>query len=245
MSVRHLKRIIKMIGRGNALQEWRDHLLNPLTADFLLNEDHSVTLLQLAIADIGEGKTDFTAAFARLATHFAVPVQEADLLRCLRATLQILVIQSIVYGNHHWITTPAIKEIERLSIKLRTALFRPLHQEVQLEDGKISMDMCIHLASLLDKAAHVQTLRGALIRQLSTLASSIPSVLPFRHYNPHNSSHIKNATDLLAKLHPDIHYMTGMAFALVMNPFPSTTTSQVPPPEYVTEKVAEMALMEV
>ncbi|KAI4166556.1 MAG: hypothetical protein LQ343_007958 [Gyalolechia ehrenbergii] len=234
-----------MIDRGNAPQEWRDHLLNISTADFLLEEDQSVSLLQSAIANIQEGETDFTTAFARLATHFAVPVQESDLLRCLRATIQILVIHSIVYGDYRWITTSAIKEIERLSIRLRRALFKPLHQEISLEDGKVSMDICMHLASLLEKAALVQTLRGALIRQLNTLANLIPSALPFRHYNPDNANHIKNASNLLAKLHPDIHYVTGMAFALVMNPLPSTTRHQVAPPEYRTEKEAEVALIEI
>lgn len=244
MPLGYLKRITKMVGRGNALQEWREHLLNASTADFLLNEDHSVHLLQSAIANIEEG-TDSLTAFARLATHFAAPVQERDLLRCLRATIQILVIHSITYGDFHWMGTPAIKEVERLSIRLRALLFKPSPPARPLEDGKVSMDNCIHLASLLDRAAAMNSLRGAIIRQLYTLANLIPSALPFRHYNPANTFHIKNAANLLARLHPDVHCMAGMAFSLVMNPIPFSARIEISPPEYETEKEAECCLVDI
>lgn len=96
-----LRRVTKMLGRGNALHKWRDHLLNPVTADFLLGEDSSVILLQSTISNIKPSNTSFATAFARLATHFAAPNQERDLLRYLRATLQILVIYSIVSEDHY------------------------------------------------------------------------------------------------------------------------------------------------
>lgn len=231
MSLRCLKRVAKMLGRGNALQEWREHLLNTSTSDFLLDEDHAVPLLQSAIANIEESNTDFATAFARLATHFSAPFEEKDLLRYLRATLQVLVIYSITYGDLRWTTTPSIKEIERLSIRLGTLLSRPPHHGMPLEDGKVSMDICMHLATLLDQAAAMSSLRGAIIRHLYSLANLILSTLPFRHYNPDDKNHIKNATNFLTKLYPDVHYMTGMAFALVINPVPSST------PEYETEKM--------
>ncbi|KAL8805693.1 MAG: hypothetical protein Q9182_001837 [Xanthomendoza sp. 2 TL-2023] len=231
-----------MLNRGNMLQEWQDHLLNPSTADFLLNEDHSVPMLQAAIANIEDGTTDFAHAFARLATYFAAPMQETDLIRCLRATLQILVLYSIVHGDHQWTTTQAIKKIERLGVSLGRLLFQPL---VPREDGKVCMEICLSLASLFDKAAAAYTLRGAIIRELNTLTNVTQLSLPFRHYDPENSTHIKNAADLLTKLHPDLHSIIGMAFTLVMHPVSSEPRYKDFPPVYEEEQVAENPLIEI
>ncbi|KAL8740321.1 MAG: hypothetical protein Q9190_006966, partial [Brigantiaea leucoxantha] len=230
--------------KGNALYEWRDHLLNVSTANFLLKEDRVVPKLQSTIANIEDG-IKFSTAFARLATRFAVPREDKDLLRCLRATLQILIIYSMTYGDHYWTTSPAIKEIKRLSIRLQTLLFKNLRQEIPLEDKNASIDTYVYLASLLDKAVAMYSLHRAIIRQLYKVANLIPLALPFRQYKPDDAMHVKNATSLLTKLYPETHYMTGMAFALVINPIPSNTRYKDSPPKYELEKEEECCLIDI
>lgn len=69
--------------------------------------------------------------------------------------------------------------------------------------------------------------------------------MPFQHYDPENKLHIRNAANLLAKLFPDTYYMTGMAFALIINPVLSCVGYEVPPPKYQIEKENECPLVEI
>ena len=231
-----------MLRGGNTVQEWRHHLLNASTADFLLSEDPVVESLQTTIAKFDES-TSFGTAFACLATHFAVPYQDKDLFRCLRATVQILVIYSITSGDHRWISMPPARELARLSSELGTFVFKPTEAPVQ--EGTLTMENCVRLASLLDTAATLNALRAKILRHLSTLATFLPSKAPFRHYNPDNTYHTRSATNLLTKLYPDSNYMVGMAFALVMNPVISSDVYKDIPPPYSDENHSAKPLIEV
>lgn len=226
------------------MQEWRDHLLNASTADFLLSEDPVVESLQTTIAKFDES-TSFGAAFAHLATHFAVPHQDKDLFRCLRATVQILVIYSITSGDHRWISMPVARELARLSSELGAFVFKPMVTEAPVQEGTLTMKNCVRLASLLDTAATLNSLRAKILRHLSTLATFLPSMAPFRHYNPTNTYHTRSAAHLLTKLYPDSNYMVGMAFALVMNPVISSDVYKDIPPPYSPENHSAKPLIEV
>ena len=103
----------------------------------------------------------------------------------------------------------------------------------------------MHLASLLNKAAAVSSLREAIIRHLCTLTNLISSALSLRHYNSKNINHIKNATNLHTKLYSNVHYMTGMTFALVMNSISFSAKYEVAPLEYEWENKADCFLIDI
>ena len=101
------------------------------------------------------------------------------------------------------------------------------------------------MASLLERQSALNIIRAKIIRHLYSLADLIPPVTPFTHYNPQSSSDTKNAVDLLTKLGPDSHYVTGMAFALVMNPVPSNAEMKISLETYFDEKEEGDLLLEV
>ncbi|KAL8858441.1 MAG: hypothetical protein Q9178_005122 [Gyalolechia marmorata] len=241
---RFVSGVSRMLRGGNAVQEWREHLLNASTANFLLNEDPVVEFLQTSIAKLDES-TSFAAAFARLTTYFAVPYQDKDLFRYLRASVQILVIYSITSGDHQWISAPAARELGRLGSDLGSFVFKPQITKAPVEEGAFSINNCMHLASLLETSATLNILRAKIIRNLSTLATLLPPTAPFRPYDPSNTYHTWNAANLLAKLYPDSNYMVGMAFALVMNPLVSGALYKDVPPAYSPKSDGDRPLIEV
>ena len=236
----------KMLRGGNSVQEWREHLMKASTADFLLNEDPVVESLQTTIAKLDEG-VSFATAFAGLVSYFAVPYQDKDLFRCLRASVQILVIYSITSGDHRWIRSPAARELGRLGTELGTSIVTPLPvTEAPLEDGSTPMDRFAQLTYLLDAVAKLTVLRAKIIHHLYTLATLIPPTAPFRHYDQSNTYHTWSAANLLTKLYPDSNYMVGMAFALVVNPATSSDLlCQDVPPVYCPNSESEKPLVEV
>ena len=100
----------------------------------------------------------------------------------------------------------------------------------------MSIDNYIYLASLLEQQLTINILRTKIIRYLYSLVYIVLLVTPFTYCNPQSSSDTKNTVDLLTKLDPNTHYVTGMAFALVMNPVSSGVDAENPFEIYQEEK---------
>lgn len=204
------------------MQEWREHLIKASIADFLLNKDPVVESLQTIIAKLNEG-VSFATAFAGLVSYFAVLYQDKDLFRCLRASVQILVIYSITSGDHRWIRLPAARELGRLGTELGTSIITPLPvTEVPLKDRSTPIDRFAQLTYLLDTIAKLTILRAKIIYYLYTLATLIPPTALFRYYDQSNTYYTWSAANLLTKLYPDSNYIVGMVFALIINPATSS-----------------------
>ena len=138
------------------------------TADFLLNEDPVVESLQATIAKLDEG-VSFATAFAGLVSYFAVLYQDKDLFRCLRASVQILVIYSITSGDHRWIKSSAARELGRIGTELGTFLVTPRSvNEAPLKDGSTPVDRFTQLTYLLDTVAKLTVLRAKIVHHLYT-----------------------------------------------------------------------------
>ena len=140
---------------------------------------------------------------------------------------------------------PVARELARLSSELGAFVFKPIVIEASIQERTLTMKNCVRLASLLDTAAILNSLRAQILRPLSILAIFLPSTAPFRYYNPTNTYYTRSAAYLLTKLYPDSNYMVGMAFALVMNPVISSDVYKDSPPPYFSENHSAKPLIEV
>lgn len=207
---------------------WRVACLDQRTSDNLFRSEPSVKLLQSSIAHLGYSdqvgyNTDtFESALAKMLNHFsACPDTPMEAISCLRATLQILVIYSITSGDSSWIQLPETLQIEQEGHKLDetissiVAIPKPI--SVYEHD---SIDKCRWHALLHERKGQMEQQRGLLIRTIGGIAHKLPLGRQFMHYNPTNSKHCSNATDLLQRLTPRFR-LVMQALCLTLHPVPS------------------------
>ena len=147
----------------------------------------------------------------------------------LRAALQILIIYSFVTGDCSWVYTKSLKGLESAHKSLSKMIFHEEEANTYPVTDTTSLRNCLLLANLLEFRTKPTTLRVEITRKLSALADNSRLANAFQHYNPNDGHQTANATTLLTNLYPDNHYLTGMAFALVVNPIPSFSQYDSPP----------------
>lgn len=212
----------------NPTLDWKYRLLDRNASNQLFNEGPKVHRLQSMFLSFGQSATTYTTALARFLTMFSITASDEDSIKCLRPCLQILITYSICKSDMSWVSRKDLIDLEESAVNLRALLNKPYAPP----SDKISIDECLNLAVLLERHARIRLLRISIIRTLSILASLIQGSDTFELYNPSNGQHTSNAAGLLEKITPQ-HYSTGLAFSLVMNPFPSSK------PEYDSDVIDE------
>ncbi|KAL8855243.1 MAG: hypothetical protein Q9178_008097, partial [Gyalolechia marmorata] len=163
-----------------------------------------VKVLQSSIAYIEPSSDTFMTALAKMLNNFSAPPDTpVDVISCLRATLQILVIYTLASGDSSWIRFPEALQIERMGnslaevISSRNAIPKPTERD--------SIEKCRVHALLHEKKGQIERQRGSLVNTLDVLAQKLFLAAPFEHYDQGNRKHYTNAIDLAQQLSPGFH----------------------------------------
>ena len=202
----------------DVLQRWRNHLLDEETARFLVDEDPTVSQLQKTIYCLRPGSTNWFSAFTLLTSHVSFPECPTDIIPCIRATIQILILYSVTTGDHQWLKGPELRCLERKGVELLKLISTPHPIQPHGETGAISSQDCLRRASVLERTGSISILHAEIIRALFNLAAKADLNLPLQTYDPINYIHTRNASQVLSALDPSYHKLTSMAFSLVIHP---------------------------
>lgn len=226
----HLQRLSEsftetFIHQNTAVQQWRDSLLNPNIPNVLVI-DHPER--QIVVDNLGEPycglptgifttrATTFQSALMRKILEICGIGDERNLSHHLQAALEVLITYSICTGSLCWFHTLHLRTLETLNTDLCVKLYNQLHDS--------------RLATLINRAIEIKQLRSQIVRHLEALAQRVRPEDCFQAYNPEDVCHINNVAGLLGQLHPQTHYLTGMAFKIVVNPI--RVNSEETPPSY-------------
>ena len=204
-------------------QKWRYYLLNENTSNFLVQDDPEIARIEIFLASFQNTSKTYKFTLDQLINMFSITLPCENPTRYIRAYLQVLVTYSICTSDVACISRKEISTLET-SIAQLEQLGADVSVSVSLMNSPSELSS-LKLASLLEKEAKENMLRAAIIKILFNLTAAIPKDIIYQAYNPRNDYHICNATKILYQISPRSNPLTGIAFALVMNP-PSASISQ-------------------
>lgn len=176
-------------------------------------------LLQSSIDHIDPNTQTFEAALGKMLNNFSAPRDApTNAVCCLRASLQVLVIYSITYGNCSWISFPETRSVEEASQRLANLITSTSNiSKPPSVFEPDSIDKCRYHALLHSKKGHIELQRDIIVRNICTIASRLPLSKNFTHYNPNDTDHIIHTVDLLHMVTPQLR-LIGEGISLTLNP---------------------------